>query len=50
MNIDVADRDPLHLDVVQAAIRLCTPVALEETILPLIMFTSLGYLSSVVHP
>jgi len=50
MNTDVADRDPLHLDIVQASIGLYTPVAPEETILPLIIATPFICQSSVVHP
>ena len=50
MNTDVADRDPLHLDIVQASIGLYTPVAPEVTILPLIIATPFICQSSVVHP
>jgi len=41
-NADVVDRDPLHLDIVQASVGLYAPVAPEETILRLIVSTSLG--------
>ena len=50
VNIDVADRDPLHLDIVQASIGLYTPVAPEVTILPLIIAAPFICQSSVVHP
>ena len=49
MEIDMAERYPFHLDVVEATIRLYTPAALELTILFCIVSASLGSLSSVVH-
>lgn len=49
MEIDMAERYPFHLDVVEATIRLYTPAALELTVLFCIVSASLGSLSSVVH-
>jgi hypothetical protein len=49
MEIDMTERYPFHLDVVEATIRLYTPAAPELTILFYIVSASLGSLSSVVH-
>jgi hypothetical protein len=49
VNVDVADRYPFHLDVVQTTIWLYASVALEQSVLLLIVATSLGRISSLVH-
>ena len=49
VNVDVADRYPLHQDIVEASVWLGAPVALEQTILLLIIRASLGCFPSVVH-
>jgi hypothetical protein len=49
VNVDVADRYPLHQDIVEASIWLGTPVALEQAILLLIISASLGCFPSVAH-
>jgi hypothetical protein len=49
MNVDVSDRYPFHLDVVQAAIWLYAPVTFEQSILLLVIGASLGRCSSLVH-
>jgi len=49
VNIDVADRYPLHPNVVEAPIWLGAPVALEQAILLLIIRASLGRFPSVAH-
>jgi hypothetical protein len=45
----MVDRYPFHLDVVEASIRLGAPVALEQTVLLLIVSASLDRFPSVVH-
>ena len=50
MNVDVVERDPFHLDVIQASVGPYAPVALEVTILHLIVSASLSRLSFVFHP
>jgi len=49
VNIDVAYWNPFHTDVVEASIWLDAPVALEQTILPLIVSASFNRFSSVAH-
>jgi len=49
VNVDVTDRYPFHLDVVQAAIWLYAPVTFEQSILLLVIGASLGRCSSLVH-
>jgi hypothetical protein len=49
VNVDMADRYPFHLDVVEASIWLVASVALEQAILLLIISASLGHFSSVAH-
>ena len=49
VNVDMADRYPFHLDVVQSTIWLHPPVTLEQSILLQIVAASLGYYSSIVH-
>ena len=49
VNVDMADRYPFHHDIVEASIWLGAPVALEQTILLLIIRASLGCFPSVVH-
>jgi hypothetical protein len=49
VNVDVVDRYPFHLDVVQAAIWLYAPATCVQSILLLIIAASLGRCSSLVH-
>jgi len=49
VNVDVADRYPLHQDIVEASIWLGAPVALEQTVLLLIIRASVGRFPSFVH-